>query len=131
MFVGFGSFCRCCVLPVHSIREVFLQQAVLFCGADSYFFHHRGTDAAQTVIRKVVQRAGAGFSGLEVARAPYPGAVNIPLSELRERVEELPQNQELLVFCQSGVRGHTATALLNNLNFRAHHLSGGYLTLSR
>ncbi len=66
----------------------------------------------------------------EVARAPYPGAVNIPLSELRERVAELPQEQELLVFCQSGVRGHTATALLNNLNFRARHLSGGYLTLS-
>lgn len=67
----------------------------------------------------------------EVARAPYPGAVNIPLSELRERVVELPQEQELLVFCQSGVRGHTATALLNNLNFRARHLSGGYLTLFR
>lgn len=67
----------------------------------------------------------------EVARAPYPGAINIPLSELRERVDELPQNQELLVFCQSGVRGHTATALLNNLNFNARYLSGGYLTLSR
>lgn len=67
----------------------------------------------------------------EVARAPYPGAVNIPLSELRERVAELPQQQELLVFCQSGVRGHTATALLNNLNFSARHLSGGYMTLSR
>lgn len=67
----------------------------------------------------------------EVARAPYPGAVNIPLSELRERVAELPQQRELLVFCQSGVRGHTATALLNNLNFSARHLSGGYLTLSR
>lgn len=66
----------------------------------------------------------------EVARAPYPGAVNIPLSELREHVAELPQEQELLVFCQSGVRGYTATALLNNLNFRARHLSGGYLTLS-
>ncbi len=67
----------------------------------------------------------------EVVRAPYPGAVNIPLSELRERVAELPQQRELLVFCQSGVRGHTATALLNNLNFSVRHLSGGYLTLSR
>ena len=67
----------------------------------------------------------------EVVRAPYPGAVNIPLSELRERVAELPQERELLVFCQSGVRGHTATALLNNLNFSARHFSGGYMTLSR
>lgn len=84
---------------------------------------HREDIRPESVLLDVRERA-------EVARAPYPGAVNIPLSELRERVAELPQQQELLVFCQSGVRGHTATALLNNLNFRARHLSGGYLTLS-
>lgn len=84
---------------------------------------HREDIRPESILLDVRERA-------EVARAPYPGAVNIPLSELRERVAELPQEQELLVFCQSGVRGHTATALLNNLNFRARHLSGGYLTLS-
>lgn len=67
----------------------------------------------------------------EVLQAPYPGAVNIPLSQLRARVQELPHEQKILVFCQSGVRGHTATALLNNMNYQACHLSGGYLTLSR
>lgn len=67
----------------------------------------------------------------EVLQAPYPGAVNIPLSQLRARVQELPHEQKILVFCQSGVRGHTATSLLNNMNYRACHLSGGYLTLSR
>ena len=67
----------------------------------------------------------------EVLQAPYPGAVNIPLSQLRARVQELPHEQKILVFCQSGVRGHTATSLLNNMNYQACHLSGGYLTLSR
>ncbi len=67
----------------------------------------------------------------EVLQAPYPGAVNIPLSQLRARVQELPHEQKILVFCQSGVRGHTATSLLNNMNYQAYHLSGGYLTLSR
>ena len=67
----------------------------------------------------------------EVLQAPYPGAVNIPLSQLRTRVQELPHEQKILVFCQSGVRGHTATSLLNNMNYQACHLSGGYLTLSR
>ncbi len=67
----------------------------------------------------------------EVLQAPYPGAVNIPLSQLRERMQELPHGQQILVFCQSGVRGHTATSLLNNMNYQACHLSGGYLTLSR
>lgn len=67
----------------------------------------------------------------EVLQAPYPGAVNIPLSQLRARMQELPHGRQILVFCQSGVRGHTATALLNNMNYQACHLSGGYLTLSR
>lgn len=67
----------------------------------------------------------------EVLQAPYPGAVNIPLSQLRARVQELPHEQKILVFCQSGVRGHTATSLINNMNYQACHLSGGYLTLSR
>ncbi len=67
----------------------------------------------------------------EVLQAPYPRAGNIPLSQLRARVQELPHEQKILVFCQSGVRGHTATSLLNNMNYQACHLSGGYLTLSR
>ncbi len=67
----------------------------------------------------------------EVAEAPFGYAVNIPLSQLRGRFEELPQNREIFVFCQSGVRGHSATAFLNHKGYRARHLSGGYLTLSR
>lgn len=67
----------------------------------------------------------------EVLKSPYPGAVNIPLSQLRERAPELPHGQKILVFCQSGVRGHTATTLLNNMNYQAYHLSGGYLSITR
>lgn len=67
----------------------------------------------------------------EVERAPYAGAVNIPLSTLRQRLAEIPRDREILVFCQSGVRGHSATALLNDRGFTARHLSGGYLSLVR
>lgn len=67
----------------------------------------------------------------EVRQSPFKYAVNIPLSQLRNRFEELPQNREIFVFCQSGVRGHSATAFLNQRGFRARHLSGGYLTLKR
>lgn len=67
----------------------------------------------------------------EVRQSPFKHAFNIPLSQLRNRFEELPQNREIFVFCQSGVRGHSATAFLNQRDFRARHLSGGYLTLKR
>lgn len=65
----------------------------------------------------------------EVARAPYPGAVNIPLSQLRRRWTELDTAQPLLVMCQVGVRGYTATRFLINQGFDARNLSGGYTTL--
>lgn len=65
----------------------------------------------------------------EVTGAPYPGAVNIPLSQLRDRWTELDASQPLLVMCQAGVRGYTATRFLINQGFAARNLSGGYTTL--
>ncbi len=58
-----------------------------------------------------------------------PGAINLPVDEIRERKAEL-LNKKLLVTCQVGVRGHTATMLLQELGFDAVNLDGGYLTWS-
>ncbi len=58
-----------------------------------------------------------------------PGAINLPVDEIRERKAEL-LNKKLLVTCQVGVRGHTATMLLQELGFNAVNLDGGYLTWS-
>ncbi|MFA6721689.1 MAG: DsrE/DsrF/DrsH-like family protein, partial [Candidatus Cloacimonadaceae bacterium] len=57
-----------------------------------------------------------------------PGALNIPLSELRQRCEELPRNRRILAFCQSGVRSYFAERILKQRGFQAATLSGGYLT---
>lgn len=56
------------------------------------------------------------------------GAMNIPVDSLRERLAELPQGKEILVFCQVGIRGHAATRILTQAGFKARNLSGGYLT---
>lgn len=58
-----------------------------------------------------------------------PGAVNLPVDQIRERVGEL-SNINLLVNCQVGQRGHTAALLLKELGFNAVNLDGGYLTWS-
>lgn len=63
----------------------------------------------------------------EFARGNIPGAVNIPLNELRERLPEL-QGKKVLVHCQVGQRGHTAARLLTELGVDAVNLDGGYLT---
>ncbi|GAA2564912.1 CoA-disulfide reductase [Winogradskya consettensis] len=56
-----------------------------------------------------------------------PGSIHIPVDELRTRLGELPA-VDLIVYCQVGVRGHTAAALLNGLGRNAVNLDGGYRT---
>lgn len=63
----------------------------------------------------------------EFARGTLPGAINIPVDELRERLSELGDN-EIVVNCQVGQRGHVATRLLSELGFHAMNLDGGYRT---
>ena len=63
----------------------------------------------------------------EHAASSIPGAVNIPLDQLRERHRELG-DAPLVVHCQVGQRGHTAARLLEQLGHDVRNLDGGYLT---
>ena len=65
----------------------------------------------------------------ECGRGMIPGAINIPVDEIRDRYSEL-KNKNLLVNCQVGLRGHTGSMLLKELGFNAVNLDGGYLTWS-
>jgi len=62
----------------------------------------------------------------EFAKGTIPGAVCAPVDELRDRLEELPRDKELLVFCQVGLRGYVAARLLAQHGFKVRNLSGGY-----
>ncbi len=64
----------------------------------------------------------------EVEAGTIPGAKNIPLDELRERLGELPRSKEMLTFCQVGLRGYLATRVLNQNGFICRNLTGGYKT---
>lgn len=57
-----------------------------------------------------------------------PGALHIPLDELRGRLHELPKEKELLISCQVGLRGHVACRLLSQHGFKVKNLSGGFKT---
>jgi NADPH-dependent 2,4-dienoyl-CoA reductase/sulfur reductase-like enzyme/rhodanese-related sulfurtransferase len=65
----------------------------------------------------------------EYAAGNIPGAMSMPVDEIRTRIAELT-NKDVLVNCQVGQRGHTATMLLKELGFNAVNLDGGYLTWS-
>ncbi len=59
-----------------------------------------------------------------------PGAFNIPLTELRSRLGELPRDREILVFCRSGQRAYYATRILLQNGFEARNIAGGMLSHS-
>jgi NADPH-dependent 2,4-dienoyl-CoA reductase/sulfur reductase-like enzyme/rhodanese-related sulfurtransferase len=64
----------------------------------------------------------------EVAQGPIPGAVNIPLHQLRTRLAELPKDVTLRVTCAVGQRAYYAVRLLRQNGLDARQLPGGYQT---
>jgi peroxiredoxin family protein/TusA-related sulfurtransferase/rhodanese-related sulfurtransferase len=64
----------------------------------------------------------------EVEAGTIPGAINIPLDELRERMDELPEDEEALVFCKVGLRGYLACRYLEQNGRDCRNLTGGYTT---
>ncbi len=64
----------------------------------------------------------------EFARGHLPGAINIPVDELRERLNELSTEQPVVVYCQVGQRGYLATRILKQSGYEVRNYSGGYKT---
>ncbi|MFO0813372.1 MAG: FAD-dependent oxidoreductase [Gemmatales bacterium] len=63
----------------------------------------------------------------EFAQGNLPGALHIPVDELRGRLQELPR-QPIVVYCQVGMRGYLATRILLQAGYDVKNLSGGYRT---
>lgn len=62
----------------------------------------------------------------EALEGSVSGFVNIPLDELRDRLDELPLNRPVYVLCQSGLRSYLACRILSQHGFTCAHFAGGY-----
>jgi NADPH-dependent 2,4-dienoyl-CoA reductase/sulfur reductase-like enzyme/rhodanese-related sulfurtransferase len=93
----------------------------------------RTATAASVQYHELPAALDAGASLIDVRAAGefeaghIPGALNLPVDELRTRVGELPDG-DLVVYCQVGQRGHVATTMLAGAGRRVANLDGGYLT---
>ena len=67
----------------------------------------------------------------EFSFGTIPGAVNIPLDEMRDRLSEIPADKPVVLFCAVGLRGYLAQRILIGRGYRnTANLIGGYKTYS-
>ncbi len=58
------------------------------------------------------------------------GSINIPLGELRNKLDALPKDQTIYLTCQVGLRGYLGARILSQYGFKVKNLDGGYKTYS-
>lgn len=64
----------------------------------------------------------------EYEAGAMPGSVHIPLDELRNRLTELPENQQINIYCAAGLRSYIGMRILMGHDFDVKNLSGGFIT---
>ena len=63
----------------------------------------------------------------EFSNGRIPGAINIPVDEIRNRLDEIPIDQTIYIYCEAGLRGYLAQRILRQRGFNnVFNLSGGY-----
>ena len=85
---------------------------------DATVAHWDEADLGQSFVLDVREPREFGSGHVE-------GAVNIPLEVLRDRMEELPRDGEILAYCSVGQRSYYASRALGLKGFRAKNISGG------
>lgn len=66
----------------------------------------------------------------EVSNGSIKNVVNIPLGQLRDRLNEIPKDRKIYVCCQVGLRGYIACTILNQYGYKTSNIDGGYKTYS-
>ena len=62
---------------------------------------------------------------LELISGKFNNSINIPLSELRKRYNELPKDKEIWTYCAVGLRGYITSRFLSQKGYKVKNLAGG------
>jgi rhodanese-related sulfurtransferase len=63
----------------------------------------------------------------EFAEGKIDNAINIPIDELRNRLNEIPVDSQIYIYCEAGLRGYLAQQILRQNGYKyVRNLSGGY-----
>jgi len=67
---------------------------------------------------------------MEYSNGKIEGAINIPVDDLRTRMDELDKDKDIYLHCQVGLRGYIADRILKAHGFKVKNLTGGYKSYS-
>jgi len=62
---------------------------------------------------------------LELIGGKFNNSINIPLSEVRKRYNELPKDKEIWTYCAVGLRGYITSRFLSQKGYKVKNLAGG------
>ena len=62
----------------------------------------------------------------EYKKGNVPNSTLLPVDEIRERINEIPKDKTIAVFCQVGIRGHIACRILKQKGYKIVNITGGY-----
>ncbi|WP_443659201.1 CoA-disulfide reductase [Clostridium algidicarnis] len=68
---------------------------------------------------------------VEVENGSIDKAINIPVNDLRNRMNELDKEKEIWVYCRVGLRGYIASRILTQNGFKVKNLTGGYESIKK
>lgn len=120
-----------CYSPVFgTARDVVNQAGILACNLMDGMVRQ----VMFTQVRKLVAEGAAIIDVREedeYALGHIKGALNIPLSQLRDRLQELPQDVPLYLHCRSGQRSYNAARALMQRGFKeVYNVAGSFVALS-
>lgn len=85
-------------------------------------------------VRELIEKGTMIIDGREAAEfatGHFKGAINIPMSEFRERLSEIPKDEPVIVHCRSGQRSYNMVRALEQLGYEnVYNMDGSFLGLS-
>ena len=119
---------------MHAINRVAARNTAEVEGVVSGYFQERDRmePVSRTELRKRLKEGLVTVLDLrpadEFACGHVPGAINIPVGELKRRLAELPRKQEVVAYCRGAycVMAFEAVALLRTSGFKSRRLEDGW-----
>jgi NADPH-dependent 2,4-dienoyl-CoA reductase/sulfur reductase-like enzyme/rhodanese-related sulfurtransferase len=119
-----------CYSPLYSTARDAVNQAALQA---TNLIEGKVRQVLFSQVRRLVEEGAFMLDVREKAEfdhAHIKGAVNIPLSELRERMAEVPTDRPVYVYCRSGTRSYNAVRAMMQKGIDAYNVAGSFLALS-